>query len=129
MRTMKTRRRVRAVTLLELIVVCGIITFSLTATLRVIGSVQSLRERSKDLTALSLRANAELERLKVQPFDEIQPGKRSLASLPDRQTGEIVVSDIHPGTLKQITVTLRATSAKDNAEVSVTTLLAKPVAR
>jgi hypothetical protein len=126
---MRVTRSNRALTLIEMIMVSAIVVFFVGATLRVISVVQSLRERSGNIAALSLRANAEIEKLKMKPFDEIQPGKHALPSLPERQSGEIVITEIHPGGLKQIVVTLRTASAKDIADVTLTTLVAKPIAK
>jgi hypothetical protein len=126
---MTTLKSARAVTLMEMIIVCGIVTIALGATLRVISSVQSLRDRSADITSLTLRANAELEKLKVKPFDEITPGKHPISPLPSEQSGEISVTEIQPGKLKQITVTIRTFTARDSDELSFTTMLAKPITR
>jgi hypothetical protein len=123
---MSSFKKQTAVTILEMLVVIAIVTAVLGATLRVIANVQFMRERSEDATSLALRANAELEKIKAAPFEEISAGKRQIEDLKGNQTGEISVTELEAGKLKQIDVTMRTSSARNVDEITYSTLIAKP---
>jgi len=84
------------VTLLELIVVTGIMSFALLGTLKAVSVTRGLNDRAEILTRLTLRAHAELETRKALPFEQINPGATPLTGFDDPRTTGVVTIERLP---------------------------------
>ena len=120
--------RTRGVTLIEMLVVSALMGTALVAVMRVISASAHLENRSEVTLRLSLRASAEMERLKTLPYEELVEGTRELknfSSLHDQ--GEVTIRSLHNGKMKEITITMTHTSAKGFRPIRLVTLIAKPI--
>ena len=98
----------RAVTLIELLVTLVILTALIGSTLYAVSTARRVRARNEILTALTLRANSDLARLRAEPWDRLREGTRRLEdpARPDA-AGQAVVRDVPGLALKEITVQWR----------------------
>ena len=126
--------RSRGLTLIEMIIVSALMGIALVAVMRVISASAHLENRSEVMLRLSLRASAEIERLKTVPYEELNEGTIELenfSSPPGRTSsndrGEIAIRSLHNGKMKEITITMTHTSAKGFRPIRLVTLIAKPI--
>jgi len=98
----------RATTLVELLVALVILTALIGSTLYAISTARRVRTRNEILTALTLRANSDLARLRAEPWDNLREGTRRLEdpARPDA-AGQAEVRDVPGLALKEITVQWR----------------------
>jgi prepilin-type N-terminal cleavage/methylation domain-containing protein len=121
-------RFTRGLTLIEMLVVSVLMAVALVAVMRVISASANLENRSQVTLRLSLRANAEMERLKTLPYEELTGGTRELENLPGaNDRGEVTIRSLHNDTMKEITITMTHTAAKGFRPIRLVTLVAKPV--
>ncbi len=125
--------RTRGLTLIEMIIVAALMGVALVAVMRVISASAHLENRSEVTLRLSLRASAEMERLKTVPYEELTEGTRELENFlsPPSRTGphdqgEVTIRSLHNGKMKEITITMTHTSAKGFRPIRLVTLIAKP---
>jgi prepilin-type N-terminal cleavage/methylation domain-containing protein len=117
-------RFTRGLTLIEMLVVSVLMAVALVAVMRVISASANLENRSQ----VTLRANAEMERLKSLPYEELTGGTRELENLPGaNDRGEVTIRSLHNDTMKEITITMTHTAAKGFRPIRLVTLVAKPV--
>jgi len=88
------RRNHRAgVTLLEMIVIAGVMAFALLGTLKAVTVARGLSDRGDVLTRLMLRAHSEIEAKKALPFDRLEVGATRLTGFADpNTTGVLTIS-------------------------------------
>ncbi len=120
--------RTRGVTLIEMLVVAALMGIALVAVMRVISASAHLENRSEVTLRLSLRASAEIERLKTLPYEEITDGTKELENFSSsNDRGEIAIRSLHNGNMKEITITMTHTSAKGFRPIRLVTMIAKPI--
>lgn len=120
--------RTRGVTLIEMLVVSALMGIALVAVMRVISASAHLENRSEVMLRLSLRASAEIERLKTVPYEELNEGTIELENFSSsNDRGEIAIRSLHNGKMKEITITMTHTSAKGFRPIRLVTLIAKPI--
>lgn len=126
--------RTRGLTVMEMLVVSALMGIALVAVMRVICASAHLENRSEVTLRLSLRASAEMERLKTVPYEELTEGTRELKNFsnpPGRTSpndrGEVTIRSLHNGRMKEITITMTHTSAKGFRPIRLVTLIAKPI--
>ena len=120
--------RTRGLTVMEMLVVSALMGVALVAVMRVISASAHLENRSEVTLRLSLRASAEMERLKTVPYEELVEGTRELESFSSsNDQGEIAIRSLHNGNMKEITITMTHTSAKGFRPIRLVTLIAKPI--
>jgi hypothetical protein len=123
-----------------MLVVSALMGIALVAVMRVISASAHLENRSEVTLRLSLRASAEMERLKTLPYEELTDGTRELENFlsPPSRTGppgrtssndrgEIAIRSLHNGKMKEITITMTHTSAKGLRPIRLVTMIAKPI--
>ena len=98
----------RATTLVELLVALVILTALIGSTLYAISTARRVRTRNEILTALTLRANSDLARLRAEPWGNLREGTRRLEdpARPDA-AGQAEVREVPGLALKEITVQWR----------------------
>ena len=120
--------RTRGLTLIEMIIVSALMGVALVAVMRVISASAHLENRSEVTLRLSLRASAEMERLKTVPYEELTEGTRELENFSSpHDQGEVTVRSLHNGKMKEITITMTHTSAKGFRPIRLVTMIAKPI--
>jgi len=112
----------RAVTLIELLVTLVILTALIGSTLYAVSTARRVRARNEILTALTLRANSDLARLRAEPWDSLREGTRRLEdpARPDA-AGQAEVRDVPGLALKEITVQWRLETPAGPCRVTLAT--------
>jgi prepilin-type N-terminal cleavage/methylation domain-containing protein len=112
----------RAVTLIELLVTLVILTALIGSTLYAVSTARRVRARNEILTALTLRANSDLARLRAEPWDNLREGTRRLEdpARPDA-AGRAEVRDVPGLALKEITVQWRQETPAGPCRVTLAT--------
>jgi len=112
----------RAVTLIELLVTLVILTALIGSTLYAVSTARRVRTRNEILTALTLRANSDLARLRAEPWDSLREGTRRLEdpARPDA-AGQAEVRDVPGLALKEITVQWRLETPAGPCRVTLAT--------
>jgi len=120
--------RTRGLTLIEMIIVAVLMGVALVAVMRVISASAHLENRSEVMLRLSLRASAEIERLKTLPYEELTEGTIELENFSSsNDRGEISIRSLHNGRMKEITITMTHTTPKGFKPIQLVTLIAKPI--
>ncbi len=132
--------RSRGLTIIEMLVVSALMGVALVAVMRVISASAHLENRSEVTLRLSLRASAEMERLKTVPYEELNEGTIELENFsnPPSRTGppgrtsphdqgEVTIRSLHNGNRKEITITMTHTTPKGFKPIRLVTLIAKPI--
>jgi len=112
----------RATTLIELLVALVILTALIASTLYAVSTARRVRARNEILTALTLRANSDLARLRAEPWDNLREGTRRLEdpARPDA-AGQAEVRDLPGLALKEITVQWRQETPAGPCRVTLAT--------
>ncbi len=120
--------RTRGLTVIEMLVVSALMGVALVAVMRVISASAHLENRSEVMLRLSLRASAEIERLKTLPYEQLFEGTRELKNFTNHNDrGEIAIRSLHNGNMKEVTITMTHTTPKGFKPIRLVTLIAKPI--
>ena len=116
-------RRKRGVTLLEMLIVCAVLSIGLVGTVSVISSSRHTQKEARVLAQLSLRANAELETWRIKSPDSLKTGTFPITIMDDdHTTGIVSIKPFQDTKLWEITVTLQRTTPKGTRKVIFNTL-------
>lgn len=122
---MMTLKNKRAVTLIELLIACAVVSIAMVGTVSVLAGARRTYTEGRALARMSLRANQELESWRARDLPRHMTGRFPVTDAGDSHTTGVVAIRPFPGnndSLVEITVTLQRSTPKGNRKVIFTTL-------
>lgn len=120
---MNTPFNQKAITLLELLIVMALVTIVLTATVNIIIYAEQSKVWTEAQTQIALLAQKKVAELKTKPFAELKSGTTNFNySGTFTIEGKIIIEDVVPDKLKQITVDANVKMPRGERNFILTTL-------
>jgi hypothetical protein len=123
---LKSKNKYKALTLLEMVIVCCMMSFALTGFVTMLNTARKTQYEADILSRMSLNANAELEKWCAKNYTDLHPGTFYINKTIDSfTTGTVSIAPFQDTEILEITVTVIRKTQKGKRKIVFSSLRGK----